>query len=239
MDDDFDFDLVSRRQEDSRSYSSKGLLSLARFYRHLSRGRRRRAHLRNRPPAPPSASSFDDFGSPPRQTFQDVKVTGDDDIEKFEDQFPELDVGHVRPSLVLIVGVCRPWCGCFADRVAASASEAYVWRSPSVRPRPQASPFSSTPILNQKISEDEPKVISEKRAEEIKQRDEASKQSTRRPSPWPRLPSIFYEEYTAKKERSILENKYIIFCHLAEWITARLDDVVGGRNALFVLSEAG
>ncbi len=24
---------------------------------------------------------------------EDVKVTGDDEIEKFEDQFPELDVG--------------------------------------------------------------------------------------------------------------------------------------------------
>lgn len=47
-------------------------------------------------PAPPSAFSFDDFTSPPRQTFNEVKVTGDEDIEKFEDQFPELDVGHVR-----------------------------------------------------------------------------------------------------------------------------------------------
>lgn len=47
-------------------------------------------------PAPPSAFSFDNFGSPPRQSFTDVKVTGDEEIEKFEDQFPELDVGHVR-----------------------------------------------------------------------------------------------------------------------------------------------
>lgn len=47
-------------------------------------------------PAPPTTFSFDDFGSPPRQTFTDVKVTGDDELEKFEDQFPELDAGHVR-----------------------------------------------------------------------------------------------------------------------------------------------
>lgn len=33
--------------------------------------------------------SFDDFGSPPPP---DVKVTGDDEIEKFEDQFPDIDV---------------------------------------------------------------------------------------------------------------------------------------------------
>lgn len=47
-------------------------------------------------PAPPSAFSFDDFGSPPRQSYTEVKVTGDEEIEKFEDQFPELNVGHVR-----------------------------------------------------------------------------------------------------------------------------------------------
>lgn len=62
-------------------------------------------------PAPPPAFSFDNFSSPPQQTFHDVKVTGDDDIEKFEDQFPELDVGHVRPSLVLIMR-CGAVYGC-------------------------------------------------------------------------------------------------------------------------------
>jgi hypothetical protein len=50
-------------------------------------------------PAPPAAFSFDNFGSPPRQSFTDVKVTGDDEIEKFEDQFPDIDVGYVRLSL--------------------------------------------------------------------------------------------------------------------------------------------
>jgi hypothetical protein len=34
--------------------------------------------------------TFDDFGSPP--SLPTVKVTGDDEIEKFEDQFPELNV---------------------------------------------------------------------------------------------------------------------------------------------------
>jgi hypothetical protein len=47
------------------------------------------------PSAPVASSgfSFDDFGSPLGQT--EVKVTGDDEIEKFEDQFPELNIGQV------------------------------------------------------------------------------------------------------------------------------------------------
>lgn len=50
-------------------------------------------------PAPPlvtdntsSGFSFDGFDSPPREP---VKVTGDDDIEKFENEFPDIDVGQV------------------------------------------------------------------------------------------------------------------------------------------------
>ncbi len=40
-------------------------------------------------------ASFGDFGTPVggARGREDVKVTGDDEIEKFEDQFPELDVG--------------------------------------------------------------------------------------------------------------------------------------------------
>jgi hypothetical protein len=57
--------------------------------------------------APPLAAksnsgfSFDDFDSPP--TFQDtaVKVTGDDEIEKFESDFPDIDVGQVSRALSL------------------------------------------------------------------------------------------------------------------------------------------
>lgn len=47
------------------------------------------------PSAPVASSgfSFDDFESPLGQT--EVKVTGDDEIEKFEDQFPELNIGQV------------------------------------------------------------------------------------------------------------------------------------------------
>lgn len=80
MDDDFDFDRAASAFPD---ISLDGTGDLPSFPAVSA-------------PAPPSAFSFDDFGSPPRQTFTDVKVTGDDEIEKFEDQFPELDAGHVR-----------------------------------------------------------------------------------------------------------------------------------------------
>jgi hypothetical protein len=39
--------------------------------------------------------SFDDFDSPPREKETDIKVTGDDEIEKFEDQFPDIEVPGV------------------------------------------------------------------------------------------------------------------------------------------------
>jgi hypothetical protein len=44
-------------------------------------------------PAPNRGFSFNDFDSSLVGT--EVKVTGDDEIDKFEDQFPELDVGQV------------------------------------------------------------------------------------------------------------------------------------------------
>lgn len=37
--------------------------------------------------------SFDDFDAP--QTHTDVKVTGDDEIDKFENEFPDIDLGQV------------------------------------------------------------------------------------------------------------------------------------------------
>lgn len=40
-----------------------------------------------------SGFSFDDFdAAPPMQSQSSVKVTGDDDIEKFESDFPEIDM---------------------------------------------------------------------------------------------------------------------------------------------------
>jgi hypothetical protein len=39
--------------------------------------------------------SFDDFGSPPPSQNTTVKVTGDDDFDTFESEFPEIDAGQV------------------------------------------------------------------------------------------------------------------------------------------------
>jgi hypothetical protein len=48
--------------------------------------------------AAPGGFSYDDFGSPPMEKVTDVKVTGDDEIEKFEDQFPDIGVPAVSAS---------------------------------------------------------------------------------------------------------------------------------------------
>ena len=56
------------------------------------------------PSAPPAAAapsrsfSFDDF-EPPRERTTEVKVTGDDEIEKFESEFPEIEVPSVNTWL--------------------------------------------------------------------------------------------------------------------------------------------
>jgi hypothetical protein len=53
------------------------------------------------PSAPPAAGetnsgfSFDDFDAPASQTNTAVKVTGDDEIYKFESEFPDIDVPSV------------------------------------------------------------------------------------------------------------------------------------------------
>lgn len=111
-------------------------------------------------PAPPSTFSFDNFDSPPRY---DVKVTGDDEIEKFEDQFPELDTGHVRPFRFAQCGfVVRPVLmrkHVFPQTLPPPPGQPTFGAAPPFAPRPQPSAFSSTPILNQQIQEDEPDVI--------------------------------------------------------------------------------
>ncbi|KAH7928715.1 hypothetical protein BV22DRAFT_1030479 [Leucogyrophana mollusca] len=136
-----------------------------------------------------SGFSFDDFESQGGPT--EVKVTGDDELDKFEDQFPELDVGQsLSPP-----PPTQPTFGA----------------PPPFAPRPQPSTFSSTPILNQPLEEDEPQVIKEwreKQAEEIKARDEASKAKRQETiAKAEHAIDQFYEDYAAKKERTIRENK--------------------------------
>ncbi|TFK44957.1 clathrin light chain-domain-containing protein [Crucibulum laeve] len=129
--------------------------------------------------------SFDDFESTPRE---EVKVTGDDEIDKFESDFPELDMGQQYTS--------------------PPPPQNYT---ATLAPRPQPSALSSTPIFTQTIDEDEPQVIKdwrEKQQAEIKARDEASK-ARRQETISKAEASIdeFYEDYAKKKERNIRENK--------------------------------
>ena len=89
---------------------------------------------------------------------------------------------------------------------------------PPFAPKPQTSAFSTTPILSQPLpDEEEPEVIRawrDKQAEEIKRRDEASharRQETIEKAE--RAIDQFYDEYNAKKERNIKENKYVSCKH--------------------------
>jgi len=139
--------------------------------------------------AAPSNNDFflDEFEAP-RETV--VKVTGDDEIEKFSSEFPAIDDGPRSPPVQQFQQ--QPTFGIGA-------------------PRPQPSVYSSTPILTQQLEEDEPQVIKdwrEKQAAEIKARDEASK--ARRQETITKAEKAiddFYEAYAAKKERTIRDNK--------------------------------
>ncbi|KAF5355568.1 hypothetical protein D9758_006340 [Tetrapyrgos nigripes] len=143
-------------------------------------------------PAVPAASnsnnsfSFDDFDDKP---IQPVKVTGDDEIEKFESEFPDIEI-PTSPPVFQQQPQQQPQTPSFGA------------------PRPQ---HASTPILNQPLEEEEPEVIKEwrkKQAEEIAARDEASKARRQETiSKAERAIDDFYEEYAAKKERTIRENK--------------------------------
>ncbi|TEB37670.1 hypothetical protein FA13DRAFT_1752382 [Coprinellus micaceus] len=137
--------------------------------------------------------SFDDFDEP--KGSEHVKVTGDDELEKFESQFPEIETPASQP---------------------VTQAPSYATFAP--KPQPAA-----TPILTQKLPEEEPEVIREwreKQAAEIAAREEkarARKQATI--SDAERSIDEFYEEYAKKKERNIRENKD----HEAEFLQKQAD----------------
>ncbi|KAG5636938.1 hypothetical protein H0H81_006334 [Sphagnurus paluster] len=134
-----------------------------------------------------SGFSFEHFDAPIQRDTA-VKVTGDDELEKFQNEFPDIDVGQPQPPPVQ----------------ASFSSTTYA-------PRPQPSAFSSTPILTQHIEEDEPQVIKdwrEKQQAEIAARDEASKARRQETiAKAERAIDEFYENYAEKKEKNIRENK--------------------------------
>ncbi|KAF8511535.1 clathrin light chain-domain-containing protein [Gautieria morchelliformis] len=150
-------------------------------------------------PQPTTSNNHGGFGfdmgsliSPPAQ--QEIKVTGDDEINKFESAFPDLE-----PIPQQTFSPLPP-------------QQSVSFSAPAFAPRPQASAGFSTPILQAPIEdEEEPEVIKkwrEQQAESIRQRDEASAQ--RRKENIAKAESsidVFYEEYNAKKERQIKENK--------------------------------
>ncbi|KAG6886323.1 hypothetical protein C0993_006733 [Termitomyces sp. T159_Od127] len=132
-----------------------------------------------------SVFSFGDLDTPASNA---VKVTGDDELEKFENEFPDIDVGQPQPPLT------QP-----------------SYSGATYAPRPQPSAYTSTPILNQTIEEDEPQVIKdwrEKQQAEIAAREEAAKARRQENiTKAERAIDEFYENYSQKKERNIRENK--------------------------------
>ncbi|KAI0261290.1 clathrin light chain-domain-containing protein [Gloeopeniophorella convolvens] len=142
------------------------------------------------PPAPGGAFDLHDFSSPPPP--REVKVTGyaDEAIEQFENEFPELDV---------------------SPEPAPQPTQPTFGATPTFAPRPQQSALSATPILAQQLDAEEPEAIREwreRQAEEIKARDDAAKARRQETvAKAERAIDQFYEEYTAKRERQIRENK--------------------------------
>ncbi|KAJ8495028.1 hypothetical protein ONZ45_g13025 [Pleurotus djamor] len=154
-----------------------------------------------------SGFSFDTFSTPPAT---EVKITGDDEIGKFESEFPELDVTPSAPPQML-------------------PQQSYIAPSTPFAPRPQPSVYSSTPILNQPL-EDEPEVIKqwrEKQAAEIEAREQAAKEK-RQETIFAAERSIdeFYEGYARKKERAIKENKE----EEAEYLSKLTDSISHGTT---------
>ncbi|TRM68952.1 clathrin light chain-domain-containing protein [Schizophyllum amplum] len=142
-------------------------------------------------PVPAPSFSLDALDGP--TPSREVKVTGDDEIEQFTSHFPDIEVPQASPPPL------------------QQQPSLFGAGTPTIAPRPQASAFSSTPILNQGVPEEEPEVIKqwrERRAEEIRERDAASK--AKRDEIKGRAEAAideFYGNYATQKERNIRENK--------------------------------
>lgn len=74
-----------------------------------------------------SYADFDDFTTPPPHT--DVKVTGDDEFEQFESQFPDIDVPVVsansdsRPLMFVLMSLCSPHLPQFSNNPRLAAPQ--------------------------------------------------------------------------------------------------------------------
>ncbi|EJD41671.1 hypothetical protein AURDEDRAFT_115392 [Auricularia subglabra TFB-10046 SS5] len=135
--------------------------------------------------APPVVNfAFDD--PPPAQT--NVKVTGDDEIEKFESEFPDIGVPASPPPAVSQVPSFRP----------AGTQQSYT-------------PQASTPYQQPAFEEEEPEVIKQWREQQqtrIAER-EAAARAKREETVAKAEQAIddFYRDYNEKKAKQIASNK--------------------------------
>ncbi|KDQ11961.1 hypothetical protein BOTBODRAFT_67652 [Botryobasidium botryosum FD-172 SS1] len=170
-------------------------------------------------PAPPPASSqnqnfsasSDGFDFDFDQPAPAVKVTGDDELDAFESQFPELGDSYASPPP-------------FAQSQASFRADSGV-HIPSAPISREPSAFSAPQTF-----EEEPEVIKEwrrKQAEAIAAREEAAERKRQDTiSKAERAIDEFYEDYNAKKERSIKENKE----NEAEYLNSLNDSLTAGTT---------
>jgi hypothetical protein len=95
--------------------------------------------------------------SPPAQ--QEIRVTGDDEINKFESAFPDLE--PIPQVTVVFKAPMSSWLTFRQQTFSPPPPQQSVpFRAPAFAPRPQASAGFSTPILQASIEdEEEPEVI--------------------------------------------------------------------------------
>ncbi|KIK51257.1 hypothetical protein GYMLUDRAFT_64936 [Collybiopsis luxurians FD-317 M1] len=140
---------------------------------------------------------------------KDGLVTGDDDIEKFESEFPDINI-PVRSFLRLYISLANPSFQSSPPALQQQSSQP-SFGSVFGAPQPKPSAVLSTPTFTQEVPEEEPEVIKEwrrKQAEEIAARDEASQKCrTETIAKAEKAIDDFYEDYAVKKEKNIRENK--------------------------------
>ncbi|KAG8883060.1 hypothetical protein FRB97_007325 [Tulasnella sp. 331] len=134
------------------------------------------------------------FGSAPPPVR--VTAAGDDEVEKFTNQFP--DIGEAVPS--------------YSSPPAASAPS--FFQSPSIQQQPAygATPYPplGTPAQFQQPEEDSEPIRAwrTKQQERIRERDEASERKKQETiGRAEEAIDSFYKEYNSKKEKNIAENK--------------------------------
>ncbi|EJT96851.1 hypothetical protein DACRYDRAFT_18943 [Dacryopinax primogenitus] len=168
-------------------------------------------------PPPPAV---DDFGwgfDAPSAPPAAVKITRDDEVEKFENQFPELDDTPSFQPMAPAQPTLRP---------------SFLGGAPVAAPSAPAMSLSPAPgLFSQDEDEEEREVIKqwrEKQAEQIREReDKAARRKADTIKKAEESIDQFYEDYNKQKERNIRENKFGLPVSLPENEAQYLD----GLNA--------